>query len=322
MVVVIHALTGDARVDQWWHGVFGPGKALDPTTHRIVCLNNLGSCYGSTGPSDSGFPRRRQVVGERPGAATPGLPSLPEDALPAPITPWDQARALLLGLDALGIEDVALLAGGSLGGMICLCLAILAPHRFGATVPIATDIRSTPWVIGWNHIGRQAILSDPVNGLAIARQLAHMTYRANPGLEARQGRETTGTTAEWPLKPYRMQTYLQYQGAKLAERFHTSAYLCQLDAMDHHDIERRPLKDRHESWSDANAWGEARLPPLTVVGIDTDQLFPPAPLRALANRVSGSHYRELASDHGHDGFLLEWTSLNQILAHALHQDTP
>jgi homoserine O-acetyltransferase len=321
VVVVIHALTGDARVDEWWLGMFGAGKALDPTTHRIICLNNLGSCYGTTGPADADFPRRRAVVGDRPNPQTKGLPCLPEDDLPAPITPWDQARAWLLALDALGIDHVALLTGGSLGGMICLCLAALAPERFRAVVPIATDVRATPWVIGWNHIGRQAVLADPVNGLAIARQLAHMTYRANPGLEARQGRQTTGADSEWPLQPYRMQTYLQHHGHKLKERFHPGAYLSQLDAMDHHDIHRRPTADPHESWNSNGAWGTSRLPPLTVVGIDTDQLFPPEPLRALAQLVPGSTYSELASEHGHDGFLIESEPLNKILARALNQES-
>ena len=322
VVVAVHALTGDARVDAWWSGVFGPGKALDPATHRIVCFNNLGSCYGTTGPADADFPRRRDVVGDRPRSDTKGLPSLPETRLPAPITPWDQARAMLLALDALGIHHVAMLTGGSLGGMIALCLAALAPERFSAVVPIATDSRATPWVIGWNHIGRQAILADPVHGFALARQLAHMTYRANPGLEERQGRHTVGSDSEWALMPYRVQTYLQHQGNKLIARFDAPSYLAQLDAMDHHDIGRRPPRDPHESWSAEGPWGLARLRPLTVVGIDTDQLFPPEPLRTLATAVSGSTYDELHSPHGHDGFLLEWDALNRILHNALSKDTP
>jgi homoserine O-acetyltransferase len=317
VVLLIHALTGDHHADRWWPGVVGPGRPLDPSTHRILCFNNLGSCYGTTGPMDSRFPSLEDVPGERAAPETRGLPPRDEAFLPAPITPWDQARVTLLALDSLGIDAVSLLAGGSLGGMITLCLAALAPERFSTVVPIATDVRATPWVLGWNHVGRQAILADPEGGLGRARQLAHLSYRANPGLDATQGRTQQGAGSWSAVRPYRLQTYLQHQGNKLVQRFDARAYLSQLDAMDHHDLGRQPCRDPQESWRPSRAWGEARLPPLQVVGIDTDQLFPPGPLRALAERVPGSAYHELLSVHGHDAFLLAWDQLGAVL-HAVH----
>ena len=119
--------------------------------------------------------------------------SLDEHRLPATVTPWDQARAILQALDALGIEKVSLVTGGSLGGMIVLCLAVLAPERFERMAPIAAAEKASTWVVGWNHVARQALLLDPgfpeapARGLELARQLAMITYRAEPGLDARQG---------------------------------------------------------------------------------------------------------------------------------------
>lgn len=321
VVLVIHALTGDHRPQQWWSGVVGPGREVDTERFRTLCFNNLGSCYGSTGPRTQGFPRLAQVPGVRAPAGTQGLPPTDEDWLPAPITPWDQARALLLALDRLGVARLELCAGGSLGGMIALCLGVLAPERIGRLLVLAAQERTSPWVMGWNHVGRQCILADHEHGLERARQLAHLSYRANPGLELRQGRAQT--CADWSaVQPYKLQTYLQHQGRKLAARFDPRAYLCQLDAMDHHDIERRPPRDPGESWTPTEPWGLARLPHTHLVGIDTDQLFPAAAVQALAARIPGAVYHELASPHGHDAFLLEWDQLGPIFARVLGGTTP
>lgn len=328
VVLLVHALTGDARADRWWPALVGPGKVLDPEQVQLLCFNNLGSAYGSTSPLDDDFPTRAQVPGPRQPAEGKGPVGWPEDRMPAPLTPWDQARALLLALDALAVDRVGLLVGGSLGGMIALCLAALDPQRFGRVMPLATDVRATPWVIGWNHVGRQAIVEDLAaggdgrRGLALARQLAHLSYRANPGLEVRQGRRTAVGPAFTPSAPYRMQTYLQHQGQALARRFDPRCYLTQLDAMDHHDLARRPPRDPHERWAVEGPWGEARLRDLLVVGIDTDQLFPPGPLEALALRVPGAVYRTLRSPHGHDGFLLPSSHLSGLVARALPEEVP
>lgn len=312
VVLVVHALTADAHVDAWWPGVVGVGRALDPRTHHLLCFNNLGGCYGSSGPADPDWPRWSADDAAR-AEDVHGLG--PEAGRAVGVTPWDQARALLAALDALGIDRVERLVGGSLGGMIALCLAVLDPARFGAVVALATDVRATPWVIGWNHVGRQAVRQDPDRGLSLARQLAHLSYRANPGLELRQGRDQVWEGPGWsPAWPYRMQTYLEHQGAKLRRRFEPEAYVVQLDAMDHHDLGRRPVRDAHEFWDPTGPWGEARLPEaLHLVGIDTDQLFPPGPLRALATRRAGAVYHEIRSPHGHDGFLLAARDVARVL---------
>ncbi len=312
VVLVIHALTADARVggpDGWWQALVGPGRALDPGRVRLLCFNNLGSCYGSFGPQDEGFPTRAALPCpvQPPNGATP----IPADA-PAPITPWDQARAILLGLNALGVEEVDLLIGGSLGGMIAQCLAVLDPERFGHLVLLATDVKATPWVQAFNHLGRQALHRH--GDLDLARQVAHLSYRAEAGLEQRQGRRRYS-----PFGVSHVQSYLQHQGHKLRRRFHPAAYLAQLDAMDLHDLER-PLDgpEPHESWRLDGTWGEARLRlPLTALAVDTDQLFRPHHLQDLVtrhrNRGRSGRFVSLTSPHGHDGFLLATDQISPIL---------
>jgi homoserine O-acetyltransferase len=164
---------------------------------------------------------------------------LDEQQLPATITPWDQARAILQALDALGIERVSLVTGGSLGGMIVLCLAVLAPERFERIAPIAASTEASTWVTGWNHVARQALLLDPdfpeapARGLELARQLATLTYRAEPGLDSRHGRNQPrpGETraSGWSSRSlYPIQSYLEYQGQKLQARFDARSYLALL----------------------------------------------------------------------------------------------
>ncbi|MDC0710630.1 alpha/beta fold hydrolase [Stigmatella sp. ncwal1] len=327
-VLLVHALTGDMRAGGpggWWEPLIGPGRALDPERVRLLCFNNLGSCYGSSGPADEGFPSR---VEDRPTGSSEPLSQaeqrIDERSLPATITPWDQARAILQALDALGIERVELLAGGSLGGMIVLCLAVLAPERFERLLPIAACEAASSWVVGWNHVARQALLLDlefpgaSRRGLELARQLAMLTYRAEPSLEARQARPAS----DWsPRALYPVQSYLEHQGRQLRARFDTRSYLALLGAMDHHDLSRPP------EGTPEGAWGVARIRASTLcVGIDRDQLFFPEHMEKLSERLRAlgrhSEYAALSSLHGHDGFLIEWEPLEELLRRALALPAP
>lgn len=322
-VLIIHALTGDAVVGGdggWWAPLVGPGRPLDPSRARLLCFNNLGSCYGSFGPSAEDWPQ----VSEDPATGR-------AMTLPAPVSTWDQARALLRALDGLGLEHVELAIGGSLGGMLVLALGALAPERFGHLVPIAASAAGSPWVIGFNHVARQILLLDPDwprarRGLELARQLAQMTYRAEPGLELRQGRlvrpphrdDPRTFVPDWhPSRPYAQETYLEHHGRKLVERYDARSYLVQLAAMCHHDVSRRPPEP---SAQDSYTLGEgpwtglARYSgPIDAVGIDTDQLYPPHHMRDVAETAARGSYHELSSVHGHDGFLIEWDQMKAIL---------
>lgn len=302
-VLLVHALTGSAQAggkDGWWEPLIGAGRALDPAQHRLVCFNHLGSCYGSSGPGVEGFPEISSVD----------------------LTCLDISRAILLSLDQLGIHRVHLTAGGSLGGMVTLTLAVLAPDRFERILPLACTLATSAWVVGWNHVARQILRLDPGypdkvgRGLEIARQLAILTYRAEPGLDFDQPRTSPGRT---PDTAYPVQSYLEHQGRKLRNRFGVQAYELQLAAMDHHDL-LRPLPGEK-----VPAISHARAATL-VVDVDTDQLFTPAQAVAMVEQLRNAGARveraTLNSIHGHDAFLIEWETLEPILTRALHMQAP
>jgi homoserine O-acetyltransferase len=287
-VLLVHALTGSAQAggpEGWWEPLIGSGRVLDPDKFRLVCCNNLGSFYGSSAPGASGYPRGRQ----------------------AKLTTVDLARAILQSLDALGIKRVHLAVGGSLGGMIVLTLAALDPKRFERLMPVATTAKTSAWVAGWNHIARGLLRADSgyphhaARGLELARQLAMLTYRAEPGLELKQSAATIGG-------------YLEHHGQKLHGRFTAACYESQLDAMDSHDL-TQPLPGTR-----GPALRRIKAPALAVE-VDTDQLFPPAQtaelVRALRAAGNTAVRATLRSPHGHDAFLLEWAQLQKLVRRAL-----
>lgn len=300
-ILLVHALTGSPQAGGeggWWEPLIGPGKVFDPARYRLLCCNNLGSCYGSSGPGVEGFPTNENLE----------------------LTSLDLARAQLLALDRFGIKRVHLTTGGSLGGMVTIALAALDPARFERVAPLATSLASSAWVVGWNHVARQILRLDPGypdqagRGLEIARQLATLTYRAEPGLDERQGRGRPARSGGYPVE-----SYLEHQGEKLRKRFDARAYELQLEAMDHHDL-LQPLPGETKP-----AISRVRAAAL-VVDVDTDQLFTPAQADVLAR-----HWREagapveratLTSIHGHDAFLMEWEKLGPILTRALQLETP
>jgi homoserine O-acetyltransferase len=285
-VLVVHALTGDSRAGGdlgWWSPLVGVGRPLDPTRFRLICFNNLGSNYGSTGPLDEGWPEQ------------------------ASLTTVDQARALWSALDALGLKRLHLAAGGSLGGMIVLAMAALRPNDIERLMPIAASVSATAWLIGFNHVQRQVIRLHPNRGLEVARQLAMLTYRAEPGLEAKQSRTQ-------PLTPgaqgrYRIEGYLEHQGVQLQARFAAPPYLAQLDAMDSHDLIQGDVV--------MSTVGGASL----VVDIDTDVLYTPQQVALVASSLqrAGSVVERatIRSPHGHDAFLIEWEQLSALVRRAV-----
>lgn len=346
-VLVVHALTGDMRVGGeggWWPDLIADGGVLDPAKHRILCFNNLGSCYGTSGPDDWEAKKDTTKGEDQHGNAYRG----------GALSTWDQARSILLALDHLGIQKVRTVIGGSVGGAIALCLAALAPKRFETVVAIATAEASSPWVIGWNHIARQMILMDPgypdkpERGLSLARQLAHLTYRNESGLLHRHGRGFAYETIErfdsgMSFDPsYRMQAYLEHQGGKLVQRYDVNSYLSLLDAMDHHDLARCPGKPgKNESWtvhdgccegseaiadmdlySPSASFGLSRIRArVYALSVNSDQLYFSVHSVTLCDRFrelgGTAHFREISSVHGHDGFLLEIDQLAPVLREAL-----
>jgi homoserine O-acetyltransferase/O-succinyltransferase len=323
-VLVVHALTGDCRAGEWWAPLIGPDRPIDPRRVRVVCLNLLGSCYGTSGPADAGFPTAEADVDGPVGSE-----------LPATVTTWDQARSILLALDALGVQNVHLAVGGSLGGMVVMSLAALDPDRFERVMPIAATDAASSWLIAWNHVARQAVLADPrfpedvSSGLSLARQIAMITYRDEPSFERNQGRMQHG--GAWrPHGTYKMQSYLEHQGRKLTARFDGRSYVALIGAMDHHDLSRPPPPPAAcERWRHSEAfgapslgWGMARIrASVLAVGIDTDRLYDPTQSYRIAEKLSehGVHaqYREVTSVHGHDAFLIEWPQFEPLVREAM-----
>jgi homoserine O-acetyltransferase/O-succinyltransferase len=293
-VVVVHALTGSAdAAGDWWAPLIGPGRALDTDRFGVICANLLGGRYGSVGPR-SRDPATGLPYGER---------------FPA-VTTRDQARALWALLDVLGIGRVALVTGGSLGGMVALELAIERPAAVDHVLPIAAPAATGALAIAWNHIQLRLLDALGTDGLSLARQLAMTTYRSESDFDGRFGRSVDDGGR------HSVVGYLEHQGVKLVERFDADTYRVLAGAMDRHDVGRdrggiRPALGRL-------AAAGTRL---TGLGIDGDLLYGPRQVTAIveAARDQGvrSAYRELRSTKGHDAFLVEWGQLDGILREAL-----
>jgi homoserine O-acetyltransferase len=343
-VVVCHALTGSADVSDWWGDLLGPGRALDPERDFVVGLNVLGSPYGTAAP-----------VTENLATGAPYGADFPR------VTIRDTVRLHRRVLDRLGVREVALAAGGSMGGMQVLEWAFEKKDAgdpgnkpssepfVQALAPVAVGGRHAPWQIGWSEVQRQAIYADPrwqsgryplgdspTSGLAAARMMAMVSYRSYASYQARFGRErmnaeptaaavshgsSTGDDAQRPQRgrtaqnstaskqpgdaPFAVESYLRYQGRKLAARFDARCYVRLTQQMDTHDVARgrgtyRDVLRRIEQ-------------PALVVGIDSDVLYPPAEQRALAEHLPNATLDLLSSPHGHDTFLIDTERLNERL---------
>nr|WP_233276022.1 homoserine O-acetyltransferase [Isoptericola variabilis] len=316
-VLVLHALTGDShvtgpagpghRTPGWWQPMVGPGAPIDTDHYYVVVPNVLGGCQGTTGPASSA-PDGRPWGGRFPR-----------------VTPRDQVAVEIELARQLGITGWELVVGASMGGHRVLEWALLGPEA-GIEVrnlaAIATTAQTSGDQIAWAHPQLGAIRSDPRwrggdyydaadgdgphAGLAIARQIAHTTYRSARELDARFGRLPQG--GEDPLTDgrYAVQSYLDHHGDKLARRFDANSYLVLTESMLTHDLGR----DR--------GGVEAALSQITartlVVAVDSDRLFPPEQSGRIATWVPGAEpLRIVTSDFGHDGFLIEFDQLGPIV---------
>jgi len=275
VVVVLHALTGSADATDWWRGVVGPGCAIDTNRYAVLSPNLLGSCYGSSGPSSG-------------------------DPFPA-ITTRDQARAIGVLLERLGIGRVALITGGSLGGMVTLEFVASFPGRAERAVVFAAPAAQSASAIGWVHVQREALRVGGAEGLALARQVAMLTYRTPEGLRSRFGR------LRGEHDDFAVQGWLKSHGAKLDARFDRATYAALLDAMDTHDVGR----GRGGVGERLRESGAA----ITGVGIPGDLFYPAEEVSAWVSAAGGT-FRTLSSAHGHDAFLLEPQRVGAILEEA------
>ncbi|NLC46025.1 MAG: homoserine O-acetyltransferase [Firmicutes bacterium] len=324
-VLVCHALTGDAHVAShsqddlpgWWEGLVGEGRPLDTRRFFVVCSNVLGGCYGSTGPSS---------VNPQTGKAW---------GLDFPIlTIRDMVRAQYLLCQKLGIKKLALVIGGSLGGMQALEWAVTYPEFVGGLAAIATGPVATAQQIALGELGRWAIMLDPAwekgsygepgpeGGLGLARMIAMVSYKSPELFAARFGRKwqggipakirILGHDSPW-AEGFQVESYLHYQGKKLVDRFDANCYLYLTRAMDYHDISKP-----YGSFEKAVARIKC---PVLVVGLSSDQLYLPQEQIQLAElcRRAGleTSFQMLDTPFGHDGFLVEIEAIGKLVTEFL-----
>ncbi|MER7304931.1 homoserine O-acetyltransferase [Streptomyces griseoluteus] len=316
-VLVLHALTGDSHVagpagpghptPGWWDALVGPGRALDTDRWFVVAPNVLGGCQGSTGPA----------------APRPGTDRAWGGAFPF-LTQRDQVAAEAGLADALGIERWALVVGGSMGGMRAVEWAVSYPERVGALLLLATTASASAEQIAWAEIQLGAIRADrhwrggdyhsagrgPVDGLGLARRLAHVTYRAEAELQTRFGRAPQGAEDPWHGGRYQVGSYLDHHAGKLVRRFDAGSYVVLTEAMNAHDVGRGRGGTR-------SALAGVRAPAL-VAGVDSDRLYPLSQQRELAALIpSADGVRVVESPYGHDGFLIETEQVGRLVAELL-----
>ncbi|MGY2001325.1 homoserine O-acetyltransferase MetX [Blastococcus sp. SYSU DS1024] len=306
-VLVEHALTGDSHVvgpagpghptPGWWGGVVGPGAALDTDRFFVVCANVLGGCQGTTGPSSTAPDGR------------PWGSRFPE------VTVGDQVRAEAALADALGVQRWACVAGGSMGGMRALEWAVAFPGRVAGLFLLASTAVASGDQIGTQTTQQAAVRADPrwrggdyprddppVDGLDVARRIAHLTYRSAAELEARFG------TRLQEDGRFAVASYLQHHGAKLARRFDAGSYVLLTEAMNSWDVGR------------GRGGVEAALGRVTaralVAGVDSDRLYPPEQQQRVADAL-GVPLRLIGSPYGHDGFLVETAAVDALLRELL-----
>jgi len=298
-VWVFHALTANSNPAEWWPGLVGENKYLDPSRYFIICVNMPGSCYGSIGPLEKNIATGKAWYHEFP-----------------LFTTRDMIRAYQPLKAYLDIEKIFIGIGGSMGGQQLLEWAIEEPELFEHIIPIATNAEHSPWGIAFNASQRMCIEADPtwkednneagIEGMKVARSIALLSYRHYDTYQATQPRDKK---APWPARhPYggeAAESYQRYQGEKLGKRFNAFSYYLLSQGMDAHDVGR----NRGNS---ETALRKIKARTLSI-GISSDILFPPAEQQRIADNVPGSAYACIESLFGHDGFLLEYEKIEALL---------
>ena len=301
-ILINHALTGWSDVPSWWPQMVGPGLPFDTNRYFVICPNVIGGCQGSTGPSSIA------PDGKRWGSRFPYL------------TVRDMVAAELALTKKLGIPGYQIAVGPSLGGMRSLEWAIQFPEMIGAICTIGSSAVATGDQIGTWTTEIHAIKADPhfhggdyydrdegpVQGMGIARKIAHLTYRTEYEMDTRFGRDIQGDETG----RYAVQSYLDHQALKLQRRFDANTYIALESAMMSHDIGR----DRGGVEA---ALATAQVP-IVVVSIDTDRLFPPRLQEEIVKLApTAQPLKRISSPFGHDGFLIEVDSVGAIIRETL-----
>ena len=309
-VLVCHALNASHHVAGvyaddpanvgWWDNMVGPGKALDTDRFFVIGVNNLGSCFGSTGPMHN-----NPATGKPYGADFPVVT----------VEDWVHSQARLA--DALGIVKFAAVMGGSLGGMQALAWSMIYPDRLAHCLVIASTPKLSAQNIAFNDVARQAILTDPdfhgghfyahgvvpKNGLRVARMIGHITYLSDDDMAEKFGRDLRDGKYQFGYGvDFEIESYLRYQGDKFSKYFDANTYLLITKALDYFDPAREFGGSLEEAFSKTKAQ-------FLLVSFTTDWRFSPERSRemvkALVSNKRRVSYAEIDAPHGHDAFLLE-----------------
>ena len=337
-VLICHALNashhvagvyeGQDKSEGWWDNMIGPGKPVDTNHFFVIGVNNLGSCFGSTGPMHI-HPDTGKVYGA--------------DFPVVTVEDWVNAQALLL--DALGIHQLSAVMGGSLGGMQALSWTLQHPDRVRHAVVVASAPNLTAENIAFNEVARRAIVTDPdfheghfyahgvipKRGLRIARMVGHITYLSDDVMNEKFGRQlrdavvgsATGYRYSTQDVEFQIESYLRYQGDKFSEYFDANTYLLITRALDYFDPARRFDGDLSKAFADIRA-------KFLLVSFTTDWRFSPTRsremVRALLDNQRDVSYAEIDAPHGHDAFLLDDPRYMQVvrsyferIAHEAHR---
>ncbi len=293
VIWVCHALTANSDVLDWWKGLFGDNDYFNPDEHYIVCANILSSPYGTTNPHSID-----------PTTGEPYYLNFPE------VTIRDMVKAHAILADVLGVPQIKVLIGGSLGGQQAMEWAILQPERIKNLILIATNARHSSWGIAFNESQRLTLAADPTfvdkkpdagtKGLKAARSIALLSYRGYKTYNLTQQEDTDDKTGD-----YKAASYQNYQGDKLVNRFNAHSYWYLSKVMDSHNVGR-------------NRGGvEKALSQIStrtlVIGIKSDLLFPLEEQQYLFQHIPKASFAEFDSFYGHDGFLIETEILTNII---------
>ncbi|KAF8908050.1 Alpha/Beta hydrolase protein [Mucidula mucida] len=347
VMIICHAFTGSADVEDWWGPLMGHGKAFDANRFFIFCANAIGSPYGTVSPISINPDTKKQYG--------PDFPSS---------TIRDDVNLHKLVLDHLGVNSVAVVIGGSMGGMSVLEWPLCTPPGYVRhVIALATSARHSAWCISWGEAQRQSIYSDPIyedgyytsqpaTGLAAARMSALLTYRSRDSFETRFGRKfqipsspgrSSPTTTDSSISSHNdghrnakvrdgaqsptpqvfsAQSYLRYQGDKFTARFDANCYIHITRKMDTHDVSRgRRLPGEEEPAALARVLSTLPRRAL-VIGIASDGLFTSTEQKEIATHIPEAELVIIPSPDGHDGFLLEFEQINIHVLKFLHREFP
>jgi homoserine O-acetyltransferase len=316
-ILVCHALNashhvagyhaGEPESEGWWDNMVGPGKPVDTDRFFVVGVNNLGSCFGSTGPASI-----NPATGKPWGADFPIVT----------VEDWVNAQARLA--DYLGIERFTAVMGGSLGGMQALSWAIRYPERIANALVIAAAPNLSAQNIAFNEVARAAILTDPdfhegrfydygvkpVRGLRVARMIGHITYISDEQMAEKFGRQLRDGINFSFAPEFQIESYLRYQGEKFSEYYDANTYLRVTKALDYYD----PAGAAGGNLAGALAPAKCRF---LVISFTTDWRFSPARAReivkALVENRRDVSYAEIVAPHGHDAFLLDTPQYHAVV---------